>query len=137
MKVCLDTNVFVQIFSLQPPFPQILDAFVHGRFEMLVTTEILLEYEEVVVREFGHRRWNMAWALIQRVQSLHATVLQIEPHFRFAVISTDPDDNKFVDCAIAGGAELIITADRHFSEVQKSGYNLRILTAQDFALHHL
>ena len=35
-------------------------------------------------------------------------------HFRFGLIVADPDDNKFVDCAIVANAEFIVTNDSHF-----------------------
>jgi putative PIN family toxin of toxin-antitoxin system len=133
MKACLDTNVFAQLFSSSSPFPQILDRFIHGRFELLVSTEILLEYEEVVVREFGFARWNRTWALIQKVNALHKTVVEVKPQYRFAVISNDPDDNKFVDCAVVGGATLLVTSDRHFAEVENSGYAVRVVGPEEFA----
>ena len=133
MKACLDTNVFAQLFSSGSPFPQILNGFIHGRFDLLVSTEILLEYEEVVAREFGAARWNRTWALIQKVNTLHKAVVEVEPHYRFAVISADPDDNKFIDCAVVGGATLLVTSDRHFAEVKNSGYAIRVVTPDEFA----
>ena len=36
------------------------------------------------------------------------------PHFRFRLIEQDPDDNKFVDCAIVAGADYIVSEDTHF-----------------------
>ena len=36
------------------------------------------------------------------------------PHFRFRLIEQDPDDNKFVDCAIVAGADYIVSEDAHF-----------------------
>ena len=36
------------------------------------------------------------------------------PHFRFRLIEPDPDDNKFVDCAIVAGADYIVSEDTHF-----------------------
>ena len=35
-------------------------------------------------------------------------------HFHFVLIVADPDDNKFVDCAISANAEFIVTNDSHF-----------------------
>lgn len=40
--------------------------------------------------------------------------LFVTPYFHFDLIKTDPDDNKFVDCAIAGNARFIVTEDRHY-----------------------
>jgi len=39
---------------------------------------------------------------------------RIQPTFFYNIITTDPDDNKFVDCAICGNAELLVTNDTHF-----------------------
>ena len=41
-------------------------------------------------------------------------VLRIDARFHFGLIVADPDDNKFVDCAIVSGAECIVTNDSHF-----------------------
>ena len=41
-------------------------------------------------------------------------VLRVDARFRFGLIVADPDDNKFVDCAIVSGAECIVTNDSHF-----------------------
>ena len=41
-------------------------------------------------------------------------MLKFDPHFRFNLIKADPDDNKFVDCAIVSGAKCIVTEDKHF-----------------------
>ena len=40
--------------------------------------------------------------------------MRFDPHFRFNWIKADPDDNKFVDCAIVSGAKCIVTEDKHF-----------------------
>jgi uncharacterized protein len=55
------------------------------------------------------------------------------PQFRFGVISTDPDDNKFVDGAIAGQAKVLMTSDRHFAEVQYSGHGISVVSPDEFA----
>ena len=38
----------------------------------------------------------------------------ITPFYHFNVITADPDDNKFVDCAVAGQARFIVTEDHHY-----------------------
>ena len=44
-------------------------------------------------------------------------VVFIDTYFQFNLITTDPDDNKFVDCAIAANAKFIVTNDKHFNEL--------------------
>jgi len=49
MRVCLDTNVLVQLFGAARPFGPIADALQQGALELAVSNEVLLEYEETVV----------------------------------------------------------------------------------------
>ena len=44
--------------------------------------------------------------------------IKLDAHFRWGLIESDPDDNKFVDCAIAIGAECIVSNDAHFRILQ-------------------
>jgi len=41
-------------------------------------------------------------------------VVIITPYFHFNLIAADPDDDKFVDCAVAGNAKFIVTEDSHY-----------------------
>jgi len=47
-------------------------------------------------------------------------------------ITHDPDDNKFADCAIAAEADFILTEDRHFQELNGSGYKPQPITPAEF-----
>ena len=53
MIVCLDTNSVVQALAQRHPFHSILDAWVAGKVTWAVSTEVLLEYEEVLTRLGG------------------------------------------------------------------------------------
>ena len=46
-------------------------------------------------------------------------VIKIEPYFNWVLIDNDPDDNKFVDCAIAGNAMFLVSNDKHFQVLNK------------------
>jgi hypothetical protein len=58
MRVCIDTNVLVQIFGTARPYSRMTDALQQGRLEFAVSTEILFEYEETVTRLSGLARWQ-------------------------------------------------------------------------------
>jgi uncharacterized protein len=131
MRVCLDTNVLVSLFVPHPPFSTILHGILNGEITLLVSNEILTEYEEVVVREFGRPRWQRISSLLTVLTTLR-TVVEINPHFRFDIIRADPDDNKFADCAIAGEADYILTYDAHFAPLRTSGYKPQPITPDDF-----
>ena len=89
MTACLDTGVFLQIFGRKQPFHPILRALLDGRLILAVSTEILLEYQEVTTRLSGAERWRDMAALLDLLAQLHGNIRHIEPKFRFNVISTD------------------------------------------------
>lgn len=99
MTVCVDTNVVIVVFAAAPEFLPLRAALSDGALNWAVSTEILLEYEEISRRTQGGSRWEALASLIELISDLYGTIFRINPHFRFNVITHDPDDNKFVDCA--------------------------------------
>ena len=77
---------------------------------MCYTNEILSEYEEILSQKMGG---DIAGNVIKAIISRKNTV-RLDVHFRFNLIQADPDDNKFVDCAIAANASFIVSQDHHF-----------------------
>lgn len=95
---------------------------------MVVSTEILLEYEEVITERAGASRWSV----LERLLSISSNVLLVSPSYRFRLITADVDDNKFADCAVAANAEYIVTTDHHFQAMQGSGFKPQIITPEQF-----
>ena len=137
MTVCLDTGVFLQIFGRRQPFYPILRGLLDGQLTLALSNEILLEYEEVTTRLSGEGRWRDVVGLLELLPQLHGNVLRVEPQFRFHVISADPDDNKFCDCAIAAKADFIVTEDSHFNALNTAGYRPRAISPQEFIRLHI
>ena len=137
MRVCLDTNVLLRLFGASAPFADIRLALLNGRLELAWSNEVLLEYEEVITRLSGAARWQQLAALFGVLKRLHGNIVQVEPAFRFGVITVDPDDNKFVDCAIVAEADFIVTEDRHFAALSGAGYRPQPITPQVFIREHL
>lgn len=137
MTVCLDTGVFLQIFGRKQPFYPILRALLDGRLTLAVSTEILLEYQEIITRLSGAERWRDVAALLELLGQLHGNIRQVEPQFRFNVISADPDDNKFCDCAIAAEANFVIAEDNHFDVLRSAGYKTKPIQPDEFIRQYL
>jgi len=137
MTVCLDTGVFLQIFGRKQPFHAILRALLDGRLTLALSTEILLEYEEVIVKLSGAQRWQDVVTLLQLLGELHGNIRQIEPRYRFRLVTDDADDNKFCDCAIAAAADFIVTEDHHFAALKSAGYKPQPLAPGEFIRLHL
>ncbi len=138
MIVCIDTNVLVQLFGAKSPYPEIKAALAGGRITLAVSTDILLEYEEVIIRLSSAYRWQTVSVWLDSLSALHRNVRRHDPPFRFRVITSDPDDNnKFVDCAIAAEAGFIPTEDADFAALRAAGYKPQPSTPSEFISRHL
>ena len=85
----------------------------------------------------GPTRWQQVERLLAAVFQVHANILFIDPCFRFQVIATDPDDNKFVDCAVAAQADFIVTADTDFKALVTAGYKPKPVSPEEFIQQYL
>lgn len=132
MTVCSDTGVLLQIFGRKQSFQPIFNALLIGRITLAVSTEILLEYQEITTRLSGAERWRDVAALFDLLAQLHGNIQRVEPHFRFNVITDDVDDNKFCDCAIVSEANFIITEDSHFEALRTAGYKPKPIKPEEF-----
>jgi putative PIN family toxin of toxin-antitoxin system len=111
MKIVFDTNCLVKILLRKSNYRCLWDAFVNGRFELCFTTEMLQEYEEVLSRFYSIAFTRFVIDAIISAPNAH----QITVYYKWNLITADPDDNKFVDCALNAGANFIVSNDKHFN----------------------
>jgi putative PIN family toxin of toxin-antitoxin system len=110
LNVVIDTNVFLVIVPTNSKYHWLYEAIRDNRLHLLISSEIILEYEE----QFGLRYKIDVTNQLLETLTLKKNVTLITPYFNWSLINADTDDNKFVDCAIAGNADYIITHDSHF-----------------------
>lgn len=132
MTVCIDTNVVLGMFGRSGPWLALRQALLHGQMEWAISTDILLEYEEVAARELNQAAAHQLLRLISLLEQTRGNIRRIHPTFRFHLITADPDDDKFVDCAIIAEADYILTSDHHFAVMNGSGYKPQPITPADF-----
>ena len=109
-RIVLDTNSLIQSIPSRSPYRPIWNSFMDGTNILCVSGEILNEYEEILERETSH-----AFALLaMNVIINNPYTIFVTPYYRFNLIKADPDDNKFVDCAVAGNARFVVTEDSHY-----------------------
>ncbi|MBI1228403.1 MAG: putative toxin-antitoxin system toxin component, PIN family [Bacteroidetes bacterium] len=113
MKVVLDTNVLLIMLSERSKDHDLFLALLNNDYELCITTDILSEYEEIIARKNGA---DIAHAVLELITSL-PNVTRYQKYFRWNLIHLDPDDDKFVDCAIAAGADYLVSDDRHFDKL--------------------
>lgn len=127
--VVIDTNCLLQIISRKSPYRPIWDAFIAGCYDLCVTNEILDEYQEILEQQITPTVAENVVMLILNQQNVRL----IDPHFRMCIISADPDDNKFVDCAFAAGADYLVSEDSHFKVLLQTPFpQLNLVTLDEF-----
>lgn len=114
-NIVLDTNCLLASLSRNQEEYIIWKSLQEGRFNLCVTNEILDEYVEVLQRNISPTIAENVMFLMLNLDNL----IFVDTYFKFNLITADPDDNKFVDCAITAGATYIVSNDRHFDELQK------------------
>jgi len=114
VQVVIDTNVFITIIGRKSPNRWIFDKIISGELRLCVSNEILLEYEELFTYKINKEvsRNVIDFLLISPY------VLKTDIFFNWHLISEDPDDNKFIDCYLASGAEYLVSNDHHFSKIR-------------------
>ena len=133
MKVILDTNVFISgVFFRGPPY-RILEAWRDDKIQLVVSPEILEEYRRVgeILAE-DHPEINLSpWLelVIQKASLFSAPQLT-------EGVCDDPDDDKFLACALASGSRIIVSGDKHL--LKASGYEeIEIVKPRNFAENYL
>jgi putative PIN family toxin of toxin-antitoxin system len=109
-NIVLDTNCLIMAISAKNEYHLVWQAFLRGDYVLCVTNEIVEEYLEVLARNINP--WvaeSIVYAILTR-----SNVRKLVTHYHFGLIEADPDDNKFVDCAIVAGADYIVSEDAHF-----------------------
>ena len=110
MRIVLDTNCLIQSIPSKSRYHDVWTSFENGKNTLCVTTEILEEYQEILQRLAGNKAADFIIKSI--INSPFAEF--ITPYYKFNLIASDPDDNKFVDCAIAANARYVVTNDHHY-----------------------
>ena len=127
--VVIDTNCLIQMMSKRSPYRPIWDAFLAGRFDLCVSNEILEEYQEILGQQITPTIAENVVLLILNQQNVQL----VDPHFRMGIITADPDDNKFVDCAFAAGADYLVSEDSHFKVLHQTPFpKLNLVTLDEF-----
>ncbi|HFA50802.1 MAG TPA: putative toxin-antitoxin system toxin component, PIN family [Bacteroidetes bacterium] len=129
MKIVLDTNVLLVSISRRSYYHPIFEAFENQRYDLLLTTDILAEYEEIIQSNMGEDAASNVLNGFNNVSNVH----YITKYFYWNLITADPDDDKFVDCAVAGNADFIVSNDGHFKILKNIPFpKVKVISADGF-----
>ncbi len=133
MRIVLDTNVFVSgVFFAGPPH-RILRAWREGRITLVLSADILAEYHRIA-DELAVRHPSVNFRPIIDLLTINSEMVDASELPDEAC--ADPDDLKFIACALAGRAVCLVSGDHHL--LAASGYRgVRVLSPRDFVAQFL
>lgn len=129
MRIVLDTNTVISALLFSGTASHLVPLWQARRITVLVSRDILQEY----LRVLAYPKFKLSDAEIRRliqeellpfVETVHA-----RPHL--AVVRRDPEDNRFLECAVAGRAKYLVTGDQDLRELG-SCRGVTILTVGEF-----
>ena len=127
-KVVIDTNIFISGFGWNGKPEEILKLIKDRQIVNYSSAEIIEEIMRVV-----------SYPKLRFPEPLQIKILEfvlfysefVEPQKRIFIITEDPHDNKFLECAIEAKVDYIISGDPHLSDMKKVK-TVKIVTASEF-----
>lgn len=133
MRVVLDANVIVSaLISTKGAPAQIVAHWQAEGFEVVVSPAIVQELDRVLHYPKLQQRYHLREGHVQRfLRLLAGQAIQVVPSQELTVIERDPTDNRYLECALAGDAAIIVTGDQHLLDL--GAYEgIQILTPAGF-----
>ena len=127
-RVVVDTNVFISSFFGGNP-RKIIDLWKSGEITLCLSKPIIDEYIEVLRRLELQNEKEIDELLSLFAHGFHVVFTAKTPVLH--VVEKDPDDNKFIECAVALKAEFVITGDKALKAIQEY-MNIKIVSPKKF-----
>ena len=128
MRVVFDTNVWISGLVFKGEVRKVLQRALDEEFQAVISIPLLRELEKVLSSPKIGYSPSVVAATLQQVQSL---CLLVHPTQKIQAIHRDPEDNRVLECALEGGADLIVSGDKHLLSL-KTFQDIPILTPTQF-----
>jgi putative PIN family toxin of toxin-antitoxin system len=126
-RTVLDTNIIVSS-ALGGALVLVLEKWDQGKFTVAVTSDILDEYFQVINRP----KFKLKQETIDKItRYLYQFSEFVVPEEQIRVIEADPKDDKFLEAAIAGKVDFIVSGDNHLLEL-KEFRDIPIISGREF-----
>ena len=129
-KVVLDTNVTISAFFWEGNPRKIYDLARKGNLIMLLSDDMEKEF----IRVLGYEKFGLSpQEVMPFLRNLRTHARHVETKSKISMVMDDPTDNIFLECALDGGADFIISGDRHLLAI-KVYKDIEIVGAKEFLL---
>ncbi|MDQ0287864.1 putative PIN family toxin of toxin-antitoxin system [Desulfofundulus luciae] len=128
MRITVDTNILISALGWNGPEAAVIEMVLESKIELCLSAQILSEFYRVT--QYPKFRFTNE-EVDGFIGRLLPVVIFVTPTQKIDVVTSDPDDNKIIECAIAGESDYIISGDKHLLEL-KNYRGISILRASDF-----
>ncbi|MBS3126006.1 putative toxin-antitoxin system toxin component, PIN family [Candidatus Woesearchaeota archaeon] len=128
MRAVLDTNIFVSGIHWSGASEKVLRAWFLDNFKLISSTDIVDEFVKTMISfKVPMKIEDILWweSLILEKSEL------VMPRKKVNAVKDDPDDDKFIEAALEGKADYVVTQDRHLLRVKEFG-GVKIVTPEEF-----
>ncbi len=132
LKVVIDTNIFISSFFGGVP-REIISLWKKGKIILCLSQKIVEEYLEVLNRlglKDKKEILNLTKLFTEGYNSIFTTKTS-----NIEVVEADPDDNKFLECAVALDSKVIVSGDKHLRDIKKY-IDIEIMSPREFIDFH-
>jgi putative PIN family toxin of toxin-antitoxin system len=109
MKVVIDTQILLRSIPKNALEKIIYHAFDRKEFTWVVSNEIISEYAELISKWYGVQTMSFILSILLESENHQ----RFEPSYKWQLLEDDPDDNKFVDCALGANVDFLVSDDKH------------------------
>lgn len=135
MRVVVDANVIISGSLWEGRPAEVMRQIETGRVEMYLSADILEEIEEVLEQEKLKGPIARSGQSVKMVMNkIYSMASIVNPKVKVRRVKEDPDDNKFLECAVECKADYIISGDKHLLDLGEHG-GIKIVLASQFLEH--
>ena len=126
-KIVIDTNIYISAIFWGGKPRSVVDLGRNGQISIFTSSQIEKEINKKLKTKFGLSDEEVAQILFD----FSTFTLPIKASRKITVIDDDPDDDKFIECAVASRAGFIVSGDKHLLNL-KEYKGIKIMKAADF-----
>lgn len=128
VKVVADTNIYLSAILFGGKPDKIRRLAREKEIELLISEQILAEIAGILKRKFD---W-LDSQISQTIDSIRTTTTLITPKYTLNVIKKHNPDNRILECAVEGGAQYIVSGDKHHLLPLKGWKGIKIISPSEF-----
>lgn len=120
MRIVIDTNVFISATFWKGDSFKIIEKVENKEIELIISQEIIEEYSNVLNYEEIRSKVKINELETNFIlRELVENSIIVVPKIKFDIIKTDSDDNKFIDVAVEGNVDYIVSQDKDLLDIKE------------------